>query len=124
PYLKMGSDSRSLSTHEQLSTVTLDEAVELFKQPKGRRKAQTSVLAELGQHPETGGAIQTKSGRYGVYVTDGVVNATVPKAKDPDSLTLPDALLLLAAREQKLRDQGKDPRAPKAKGRRRAKKSS
>ncbi len=124
PYLKMGSDSRSLTSHEQLSTITLDEAVALFKQPKGRRKSQTSVLAELGQHPESGVAIQTKSGRYGVYVTDGVVNATVPKAKDPDSLTLPDALLLLAAREQKLRDQGKDPRAPKAKGRRRAKKSS
>jgi len=117
PYLRMGDDSRSLPNHESLATVTLAQAVEIFKQPKGRRgrTAQPQVLAELGKHPASGADIQVKNGRYGPYVTDGVVNATISRGKDPASVTLNDALALIAAREEKLRDQGKDPRAPKAK---------
>jgi DNA topoisomerase-1 len=94
--------------------ITLEQAVELLKQPKGRRGAgSSSVLAELGAHPGSGAAIQVKDGRYGAYVTDGVVNATVPKGKEPAALTLDEAVELLAVREEKLRAQGKDPRAPK-----------
>lgn len=115
PYVKMGDDSRSLPDHDKLATVTLDEAVALFKQPKGRRGrgAKPSVLAELGRHPQSDAVISVKSGRYGPYVTDGVVNATIPKGRDPAGITLREALELLAARQQKLRDQGKDPRAPR-----------
>jgi DNA topoisomerase-1 len=115
PYLKMGSETRSLAGHEQLRTITLDQAVSLLAQPKKRgRSAAPATLADLGIHPETGAPLQVKSGRYGPYVTDGVVNATIPKGKDPASITLEEAVGLIAAREQRLRDQGKDPRAPKA----------
>jgi DNA topoisomerase-1 len=115
PYIKMGSESRSLSSHELLATVTIEQAVELFKQPKGRRgTSSSSVLAELGAHPDSGAAIQVKDGRYGAYVTDGVVNATIPKGKDPSAVTLEDAVELISKREDKLRAQGKDPRAPRA----------
>ena len=117
PYLKMGDESRSLTDHGKLESVTLEEALEAFKQPKGRRgsSAAAAVMAELGQHPQRGDSIQVKSGRYGPYVTDGTVNATIPKGKDPASVTLEEAVELLARREEKLRDQGKDPRAPKVK---------
>ncbi len=116
PYIRMGDDSRSLPDHDKLASLTLEEAVEIFKQPKrGRRAAANSVLAELGMHPDSDARIEVKNGRYGPYVSDGVVNATLPKGKDPSAVTLSEALDLIAAREQKLRDQGKDPRAPKAK---------
>ncbi len=115
PYIKMGSDSRSLENHDQLATVTLADAVEIFKQPKARgRQSSTAVMAELGPHPDSGAEIKVKNGRFGPYVTDGVVNATIPKGHDPAGISMAKAVELLAAREQKLRDQGKDPRAPKA----------
>jgi DNA topoisomerase-1 len=123
PYLKMGDDNRSLPDHDSLTSVTLEEAVELFKQPKKRgRGASTSVLAALGSHPDSGAAIQVKTGRYGPYVTDGTINATVPKGTDPATVTLERAVELLAAREEKLRAQGKDPRAPKKRKPRKPKK--
>ena len=113
PYLKMGTDTRSLANHEELATIDLAGAVALFKQPKQRRQAKSAVLADLGNHPEGGSQIQIKNGRFGPYVTDGVVNASVPKGTDPESVTLERAVELLQAREEKLRAQGKDPRAPK-----------
>lgn len=122
PYLKMGTETRSLPSHEKLATVTLGEAVELFKQPKtrGRRGGSPQVLGELGPHPTSGALVQVKNGRFGPYVTDGVVNATVPRGRDPQKLTLAEGLELLRNREEKLRAEGKDPRAPKpAKGGRR-----
>jgi DNA topoisomerase-1 len=122
PYLKMGDDNRSLPDYDNLVAITLDEAVELFKQPKSRqRRSSQSVLAELGSHPDSGVPIQVKTGRYGPYVTDGTVNATVPKNTDPATVNLERAVELLAAREEKLRAQGKDPRAPKKKPRRKKK---
>jgi DNA topoisomerase-1 len=115
PYLRMGTDSRSLENHQKLQSVTLAEAVEIFKQPKrGRRQAGAGIIADLGLRPGAEAKIQVKSGRFGPYVTDGVVNATIPKGYDPAHITMEKALELLAAREQKMRDQGKDPRAPKA----------
>jgi len=106
PYLKMGTDSRSLPDHEKMASITLEEAVEIFKQPKGRQRAAAATLKEdLGKHPETKLTLQVRSGRFG----------PIPKAKDPASITLEEAVELIAAREQRMRDQGKDPRAPKAK---------
>jgi len=114
PYLKMGSETRSLESQEMLATVTLEEAVEILRQPKkGRRSGAASVIADLGAHPDSGLPIQVKTGRFGPYVTDGTVNATIPKSTDPDSVTLEQAVELLATREAKLRSQGKDPRAKK-----------
>jgi DNA topoisomerase-1 len=118
PYVKCGNENRSLADYDALRNVTLDVAVEALKQPKGRgRRAGASVIADLGKHPASGDAIQVKTGRYGPYVTDGTVNATVPKGTDPESVTLERAVELLTAREEKLRAQGKNPRAKKKKRR-------
>ena len=114
PYVRMGAETRSLAGHEQLATITLAEALALLAQPKrGRRAARQEVLAELGQHPTRDAALQVKNGRFGPYVTDCVVNASLPKGTDPASLTIAQAVELLEAREQRMRAQGKDPRAPK-----------
>ena len=72
------------------------------------------MLKELGEHPTSELPLQVKSGRFGPYVTDGVVNATVPKDVEPADVTLDQGVALIAAREQKMRDEGKDPRAKKA----------
>ena len=125
PYVKRGSDTRSLSSHEELATIDLDRAVELFRQPKTRRGARAqSNLAELGTDPRTELPLVVKSGRFGPYVTDGTVNASVPKAMDPEKLTLEQGAELIAAREQKLRDQGKDPRGGEKSGKRPARKKT
>ena len=113
PYVRSGKESRSLERHEQLATVTLDQALELLRQPKRRRGASASVLRELGEHPGNGLDLSVKKGRFGPYVTDGQVNASLPKGRDPQEVDLTEAVELLAAREDKLRAQGKDPRAPK-----------
>ncbi|MFZ9889604.1 MAG: DNA topoisomerase, partial [Myxococcota bacterium] len=117
PYLTMETDdgkrdSRSLENHDQLRNITLDEAVAIFRQPKqrGRNRVQRSDLAELGTSPVTGKPIQVKTGRFGPYVTDGQVNATIPSNRDPAKLTHDDALELIAQREERMREQGKDPR--------------
>ena len=85
PYLKRSDgETRSLSAEEQLLTVTLAEAEALYAQPKMRRgRQQKPPLAELGEHPDNGAAVRVLEGRYGVYVTDGTVNATVPRGTDP-----------------------------------------
>jgi len=120
PYLKMGSETRSLSSQEQLATITLEEAVAKLKEPKkGRGRGGATVIADLGAHPESGDPIQVKTGRFGPYVTDGTVNATIPKGTDPSSVDLEQALELLARREAKLRAQGKDPRAKKGRRKKR-----
>jgi DNA topoisomerase-1 len=114
PYVSMGKENRSLPNHESLITMTLDEAVALLKQPKGGgRQRSSSVIKELGAHPESNEAIQVKTGRYGPYVTDGTVNATVPKGTDPESLTMDQAVELIARREERMRSQGKNPRVKK-----------
>jgi DNA topoisomerase-1 len=124
PYIKMGTESRSLTDHDKLGTVTIEEAVELLKQPssRGRSRSGGTSLAELGNHPTSELPISVKSGRYGNYVTDGEVNATIPKEKEPEDITLDQAVELIAIREQKMRDQGKDPRAKKAPKKKAAKK--
>ena len=115
PYVRAGKDSRSIEGgHFAMKTLTLDEAVTILAQPRqfGRRVAQ-SVLAELGEHPDSKASITIRTGKFGPYVTDGVVNASLPRGRDPKTLTQQDALDLLAAREEKLRAEGKDPRDPK-----------
>jgi DNA topoisomerase-1 len=115
PYVKCGTETRSLPDHEKLRTITLPEALELLKQPKGGgRRASSAPLAELGQHPQRDAQVSVKSGRYGPYVTDGTVNATIPKGTDPASVSLEDAVKLLTAREEKMRAEGKDPFAKRS----------
>ena len=121
PYVRTGSETRSLRDHEHLRSIELDEALALLKEPKRRGRAAAQALAQLGPHPESKAPIELRRGRFGPYVTDGVINASLPKERDPATVTLGDAVDLIAAREQRLRAQGKDPRAPKAKAKPKAK---
>ena len=78
PYLKKGTDSRSLASEEQMFTVTLDEALAIYAQPKQRgRRAAQPPLRDLGADPVTGKQVLVKDGRFGPYVTDGETNATL-----------------------------------------------
>lgn len=100
PYLKKGTDSRSLESEEQLFTVTLEQAEAIFAQPKRRRgRAAKPPIADLGPHPETGQPVRVLDGRFGPYVTDGTINATVPRGVEPASIDLDQAVELLRERE-------------------------
>ena len=100
PYLKRGTDTRSLAGEEQLLTVTVDEALALFAQPKTRRgRGQAAgALRELGPDPVTGQPIVVREGRFGPYVTDGTTNASLRKGDDPTTVTIERAAELLADR--------------------------
>ena len=90
PYVKKGTDSRSLESEEQLFTLTLAEAKELFAQPKtrGRRTgAAAPPLRELGEDPATGKPMVIKDGRFGPYVTDGETNASLRKGDEVAAIT-------------------------------------
>ena len=100
PYVKRGDEFRSLESDPQVFEVTLDEALELFRQEKPTRRGATrKVLRELGAHPESGAALRLLEGRYGPYVTDGTTNASLPKEASAADLTLDGAVELLRARE-------------------------
>lgn len=107
PYMKRGSDSRSLESEEQIFTITLDEAEKIFAEPK-KRGARTAKppLAEFGPDPVSGKNIVLKDGRFGPYVTDGETNASVPRADDINQLTAERAQELLVARRLKIAEQG------------------
>jgi DNA topoisomerase I len=104
PYLKKGNETRSLETEEQIFTVTIEEAKDLFAQPKqrGRRAAAAAPLRELGEDPATGAKIVIKEGRFGPYVTDGETNASLRKGDEVESITMERALELLAERREKV----------------------
>ncbi|TDE01606.1 type I DNA topoisomerase [Jiangella asiatica] len=103
PYVKKGSDSRSLPDEESLFTVTVEEAEKLFAQPKGRRgaRAATPPLRELGTDPASGNPLVVKDGRFGPYVTDGETNVTVPRGTDVEQLTHERAVELIAEKRAK-----------------------
>jgi DNA topoisomerase-1 len=99
PYLKKGTDTRSLLTEDQLLTVTVDEALALFAQPKTRRgRNAAGPLRDMGADPDTGLPMVVKDGRFGPYVTDGTTNASLRTGDDVDTLTVERAAELLAER--------------------------
>jgi DNA topoisomerase-1 len=99
PYLKRGSDTRSLSSEEQLLSVSLDEALALFAQPKQRRgRVAAPPLRELGPDPITGLPVLLKEGRFGPYVTDGTTNASLRRGDAVESIDIGRASELLAER--------------------------
>ncbi|MDR3361094.1 MAG: type I DNA topoisomerase [Bifidobacteriaceae bacterium] len=102
PYIKAGSESRSLAAEDQIFTVTEDEARALLAQPRGRRGAAPKApLRELGPDPASGQPIVVKDGRFGPYVTDGQTNATLRQGDDPASVTLERAAELLADKRER-----------------------
>jgi DNA topoisomerase-1 len=100
PYIKRGTDSRSIEREEQLFTITLDEAAAILAQPKqrGRRAAAAPPLRELGNDPVSGKPMVVKEGRFGPYVTDGETNASLRRGDEIDTLTDERAAELLADR--------------------------
>jgi len=103
PYLKRGTDSRSLESEEQIFDLTLEQALEIYKQPKyGGRRTAATPLKEFGEDPASKANVVAKSGQFGLYVSDGIVNATVPKDEPLDELTNDRAYELLAIRREKL----------------------
>jgi len=102
PYLKKGTDSRSLETEDQIFSITLPEALAIYAQPKQRgRRAATAPLKELGDDPESKKPVVVKDGRFGPYVTDGEVNATLRKGDEVETITLERAAELLAEKRAK-----------------------
>jgi DNA topoisomerase-1 len=103
PYLKKGTDSRSLDSEDQLFTITLDQALKIYSEPKrrGRQAAAKPPLKELGADPVSGKPMVVKDGRFGPYVTDGEYNATLRKTDSPESLTAERAAELLAEKRAK-----------------------
>ena len=100
PYVKKGTDSRSLESEDQLFSLTLAEAKEVFAQPKGRGRGRVAAppLRELGEDPASSSPIVIKEGRFGPYVTDGETNASLRKGDAVESVTLQRAVELLAER--------------------------
>jgi len=103
PFIKKGSDTRSLETEEQLLTLSLDEALAVLAQPKqrGRRAEAAAPLRELGPDPVSGKRMVVKNGRFGPYVTDGETNASLRAADDVETLTDERGAELLAARRER-----------------------
>ncbi|UZJ30247.1 type I DNA topoisomerase [Streptomyces endophytica] len=102
PYLKKGTDSRSLENEEQLFTITLDEALAIYAQPKQRgRAAAKPPLKELGTDPVSGKPVVVKDGRFGAYVTDGETNATLRRDDDVETITPERGYELLAEKRAK-----------------------
>jgi DNA topoisomerase I len=103
PYLKKGTDSRSLGSEDELLTVTIEQAKELFAQPKqrGRRAAAAAPLRERGNDPASQKPVVVKEGRFGPYVTDGETNASLRKGDTVEDITIERAAELLAERRER-----------------------
>ena len=117
PYIKCGSESRTIPADESPFTMTLERSLEILKQPRtrGRQSSQPKTLKDLGKHPRSGETVVIKSGRYGPYVTDGTINASLPQGAEPDALTMEQAVELLDARAAKGPAKGSRRRAAKPK---------
>ncbi|MGL3151463.1 type I DNA topoisomerase [Microbacterium sp. A82] len=103
PYLKKGTDSRSLEGEQQIFDVTLEQALAIYAQPKygaGSRRA-SSALAEFEADPVSGKPIRIRDGRFGAYVTDGETNVTIPRGQKPEDITFEIAVQMLADKRAK-----------------------
>jgi DNA topoisomerase-1 len=119
PYLAKGKDSRSLEREDQLFTITVDEALAIYAQPKtfGRaRAAAKPPLRDLGTDPAVDKPVVIKEGRFGPYITDGEYNATVPRSESVEEITTERAFELLADK----RAAGPPSKAKKTAGRKKA----
>lgn len=119
PYIKCGSDTRSIPIPDiSPLEMTLDQALELLKQPKRRgRQTTPKNMRELGNHPVTNLALVIKSGRYGPYITDGKINASLPRGMTPEEVTIEQAVNLLEQREAAIAANGGSPRRKSVGGR-------
>ena len=127
PYLSKGKETRNIDDEARLLTISLEEALALFKEPKqfGKRRTARPPLASLGNDPESQKPIVVKDGRFGPYVTDGETLASLRKGDEPSELTLERALELLQLRRDYLATpEAQERLARKGKGRRGGAKSA
>jgi DNA topoisomerase-1 len=101
PYIKKGTDSRSLEGEAQIFTIDLPGALEVFAQPKYGARRPSSALKEFDADPVSGKPIRVRDGRFGPYVTDGVTNATIPRGDDVETIDFERAVELLADKRAK-----------------------
>jgi DNA topoisomerase-1 len=113
PYITKDKDSRTLNSHDEIFTITLEQALALLAQPRkyGRRGTAKPPLKEFGNDPVSGLAVVAKDGRFGVYVTDGVTNASLTRGDRVEFITPERAFELLANR----RENPPEPKGPRAK---------
>jgi DNA topoisomerase-1 len=125
PYLKRGTDSRTLPTEEAMFDVTLEEALAIYAQPKrGRGVTAAAPLRELGEDPVSKKPVVVKEGRFGPYVTDGETNATLRKEDAVETVTLERAAELLGEKRARGPVKGRRPAAKKAPAKRAPAKAS
>ena len=101
PYLKKGTDSRSLESEDQIFSLTLDQALEILAQPKYGARRPSSALKEFDADPESGKPIRIRDGRFGAYVTDSITNVTIPRGEDIESIDFERAVQMLADKRAK-----------------------
>ncbi|NIJ04240.1 type I DNA topoisomerase [Frigoribacterium faeni] len=101
PYLRKGTDTRSLTSEDQIFEIDLPGALELYAQPKYGAKRASSALAEFEADPVSGKPIKIKDGRFGAYVTDGETNATIPRGETVEEVDFERAVQLLADKRAK-----------------------
>ena len=101
PYLKKGTDSRTLQSEQQIFDITLEEALAVYAQPKYGARGASSALKEFENDPTSGKPIKLKDGRFGPYVTDGETNATIPRGEEAMEVTFERAVQLLADKRAK-----------------------
>ena len=117
PYVSHDGTYANLSSVDEVFDVGLNRAVAVLAEKKergGRTRATPAALKSLGEHPASGGEITVRDGRYGPYVAWGKVNATLPRGKDPQTVTLEEAIALIADKAGKA-PKAKPGKAPKAK---------
>ena len=112
PYIKCGAETRSIPADSSPLVITLEQAVALLKEPRrrGRAAAAPKALKTIGKHPTTEKELVIKAGRYGPYVTDGELNASLPRGADPSAVTIDEAVGLLEARAAKIAAEGDQPK--------------
>jgi DNA topoisomerase-1 len=116
PYLKAGTDSRTLASEDHLFTIDLEEALSIYAKPKERRRGVAKPpVKELGMDPETQKPLIIKDGRFGMYVTDGETNATLRRGDTAEGMTLERGLELLAGRRAWEAENGPSPKKSRKK---------
>lgn len=117
PFVRCDQEVRSIPAGISPLEISLEQALDLLSKQKsaGRRPARAELLMAVGKHPETDADLKVMAGRYGPYVTDGEVNASLPKGTDPESVTVDQAVELLRARAARIAEGGGPKRRARAK---------
>lgn len=117
PFVRCDQEVRSIPVGISPLEISLEQALDLLSKQKsaGRRPARAELLMAVGKHPETEADLKVLVGRYGPYVSDGEVNASLPKGTDPESVTVDQAVELLRARVARIAEGGGPKRRARAK---------